>query len=488
MGGWSAVPRIVTSDRRLSKNARLVFATLQHYCWTKLEAFPTQATLALEIGCSARTIKRAVRELRERNLVKITRKKMPGSNHYHLVPLVDVYSESEQTRCVEGKKGHDWATETTARVPLGLTVTPSTTSGAISVPSVGPSVSPQWGQNCPSNGDEASSLREEEQDESEHKTASPSFVWCDSLLSIREESARSTQAGGRFSDREKMVPGRERTYVSSYVATVCDVVAESPVVRMGYGSDKGYDGGPAPGSAPRRALPEPEAPQVTKPVVKAPSRAPQTRPVTAQMPAFDVSTKALPVVVKPASEEKPAACNNPDFVKLYGIWRAEIDARFGKTAVGIPTKAPFKDFKLKTCAAALMAKFVEDEPAEFSGAGAPDVTSKSGSRPNFTVLHSMIRVAIWDWSSIRESAAGKWVALDLKLPTLREVHLLADYLASNIQTGIVGGTNNRTSAYLAKFVSAAPETPTDAIGRIAKLENKSRAAVMREVKEGRVLG
>src|SRR3990167_1080951 len=82
-GFWS-IPKHI-AGRKISEGAKLCYSVL----WTRRNgdnfAWPSQEYLALQMGCSVRTVRRHIRDLTREKLLKIHRRGLHKSNVYGLV-------------------------------------------------------------------------------------------------------------------------------------------------------------------------------------------------------------------------------------------------------------------------------------------------------------------------------------------------------------------------------------------------------------------
>lgn len=60
---FSALPHVVLFDRRLSRDARLLYAVMQAHWWQGGECWASHATLAAAMGCSDSQLRRYIGEL-----------------------------------------------------------------------------------------------------------------------------------------------------------------------------------------------------------------------------------------------------------------------------------------------------------------------------------------------------------------------------------------------------------------------------------------
>ena len=80
--GFAAFPYVVLRDTKLSAGARLTYAILLMYGWQEGSAFPSQVTMAKDLACSVRQLRRYLLELKGRGYIEITRKDKRFGNTY----------------------------------------------------------------------------------------------------------------------------------------------------------------------------------------------------------------------------------------------------------------------------------------------------------------------------------------------------------------------------------------------------------------------
>lgn len=82
--GFTMVPNVVLLDGDMSMGARMVYAQLLHYAREKEEAWPGQARLAAQLGCSERSLRTYIGELEEAELIRSRRRGMGRTNVYSI--------------------------------------------------------------------------------------------------------------------------------------------------------------------------------------------------------------------------------------------------------------------------------------------------------------------------------------------------------------------------------------------------------------------
>jgi len=84
--GFTSVPNIVlTSD--LSFGAKVIYALLLMFAWQDKETFPGQARLAQAAGCTERTVRTYLNELKEAGLITWKRRGLTQTNVYYINKL-----------------------------------------------------------------------------------------------------------------------------------------------------------------------------------------------------------------------------------------------------------------------------------------------------------------------------------------------------------------------------------------------------------------
>jgi len=87
--GFTQVPNSVLRDEDISIRARLLYSVLLSYAWEQDFCFPSQDSLADDMGCSARNIRNILKELLEENYIEIVRRGYEETNIYILKKLPD---------------------------------------------------------------------------------------------------------------------------------------------------------------------------------------------------------------------------------------------------------------------------------------------------------------------------------------------------------------------------------------------------------------
>src|SRR5947207_9643619 len=92
VGGFTQVPNVVLSDAALSASAKLVYEALLSYMWHMDYCWPSQQTIADQLGRSRRTVIRALQELEARGYIERWRRGLTRTNVYFVNPLAFVYA------------------------------------------------------------------------------------------------------------------------------------------------------------------------------------------------------------------------------------------------------------------------------------------------------------------------------------------------------------------------------------------------------------
>ena len=87
LSGFARVPHEVVRDSRLSGTAKLAFLVLASFANRNYLCFPSQATVCELMGCSVRTLRRAVRELEDAGHMTTQSRGQHQSCSYNLDPF-----------------------------------------------------------------------------------------------------------------------------------------------------------------------------------------------------------------------------------------------------------------------------------------------------------------------------------------------------------------------------------------------------------------
>lgn len=85
--GFTPVPNAVLESKSLSLGAKVVYALLLKYAWQSGEAFPGQGRLAESTGCTERTIRTYLTELKSAGLISWRRRGLTKTNIYYINDL-----------------------------------------------------------------------------------------------------------------------------------------------------------------------------------------------------------------------------------------------------------------------------------------------------------------------------------------------------------------------------------------------------------------
>ena len=85
--GFTIIPNIVFKRPDLSAYGKLIYMALLSYAWQQDSCFPGQERLATELGLSVRTVRRAIRELQDCGLLRVTQRGQGKTNVYTLTKL-----------------------------------------------------------------------------------------------------------------------------------------------------------------------------------------------------------------------------------------------------------------------------------------------------------------------------------------------------------------------------------------------------------------
>ena len=86
-GGFTIVPNVLFSCRRLSHGARLTYVLLLKYAWQEGSCFPGVERLAEELEVERKSVMRYTRQLQRLGLITIERRGRGKTNVYHINKL-----------------------------------------------------------------------------------------------------------------------------------------------------------------------------------------------------------------------------------------------------------------------------------------------------------------------------------------------------------------------------------------------------------------
>jgi len=90
--GFTSVPNIVLYAKNLSMPARCLYSILLSFAWSESECFPGQERLADVAGCTDRTIRKYLDELKEYGLISWVQRGLNQTNVYYINDLSKVES------------------------------------------------------------------------------------------------------------------------------------------------------------------------------------------------------------------------------------------------------------------------------------------------------------------------------------------------------------------------------------------------------------
>lgn len=493
--GFIAVEKLIHYDPILSQTAKHVYTTLRGYGWRKSFSFPGQRRLSAQTGLSTRTLIRAIKELRERGLIHVTKHPITRRNTYHFVRPDKVYSD-ETIAFASGKRTTaEWiawrASNDAVRIKdLSGQIIESgklVVEDDVDVLDASADSADEVHENSDANFAESSS---------QQVTAS-SFTTGGSDTAVTTVVTRaSLPVVTRVSpsiEEEKSSFGREEEEAEPREARVA--LPDREVVQQEFeNGDEGLLGEvrprglkkknpPTPLDAPRHE-PSGSAVRQTTTAVRAKKVVAKKAPVTisptvgapmtpdeaegSQSP-FDMPTEPLHATPgvepkKPPKEGSFAYGVYYDFVQeLYAKWP---DARYN-----VPATLG-NDGRLH--------KELKQLDQRFMGFTA------EGRGPR-DVVHDVIRVLVWDWESICNSDAFRYVKganarPGIRMPDVVTLCRLADLLVGQIGVGVTT-VQQRTSDYVQRYVkpaqattSSEPESPSAAA---AQKFGMTRAALIR---------
>ena len=87
--GFTQVPNYVLESRQLSAGAKLTYAMLLKYAWENDYCFPGQDRLAADMGVSRQTANKYIRELQQKEHIRVRRQGQGRPNIYTLKLTLD---------------------------------------------------------------------------------------------------------------------------------------------------------------------------------------------------------------------------------------------------------------------------------------------------------------------------------------------------------------------------------------------------------------
>ena len=82
--GFTQVPNIILTDKSLSIGAKLTYAMLLKYAWSKDDCFPGQQTLADDMGAGERSVRTYLKELEDAGFLEVKQRGLGKTNLYRL--------------------------------------------------------------------------------------------------------------------------------------------------------------------------------------------------------------------------------------------------------------------------------------------------------------------------------------------------------------------------------------------------------------------
>jgi len=105
-GGFTAVPNVVLRNSDLSIGAKMAYAMLLSYAWQEEQTFAAQRTMARDLGCAARSIRRWLNELKEQGFVDWEQRGFNRPNTYYIQKLPTA-AEAKPCRTSHAPSGPD---------------------------------------------------------------------------------------------------------------------------------------------------------------------------------------------------------------------------------------------------------------------------------------------------------------------------------------------------------------------------------------------
>lgn len=83
-GGFTQIPNIVLTNKKLGSGAKLCYAMLLKYAWQNNYCFPGQVRLGVDMGLSDRMVRSHLKELEKIGYLKTQRRGLGKTNIYIL--------------------------------------------------------------------------------------------------------------------------------------------------------------------------------------------------------------------------------------------------------------------------------------------------------------------------------------------------------------------------------------------------------------------
>lgn len=88
--GFTQVPNILLRKPDLTHGAKLAYALLLSYAWGERRCFPGQEQLSVDMGVERKAVIRYLKELKDKQIIRVERRGMGKTNVYYLPRLTDV--------------------------------------------------------------------------------------------------------------------------------------------------------------------------------------------------------------------------------------------------------------------------------------------------------------------------------------------------------------------------------------------------------------
>lgn len=82
--GFTQVPNIILQNPDLSIGAKITYAMMLKYAWSKDFCFPGQETLAKDLGAGERSVRRYIKELEDSGFITVKQRGLGKVNVYAL--------------------------------------------------------------------------------------------------------------------------------------------------------------------------------------------------------------------------------------------------------------------------------------------------------------------------------------------------------------------------------------------------------------------
>jgi len=459
--GFVKLDRAVAMDPMLNATSKIVYTAIRDFAWGKSWAWPGQELLASKTRLSVRTVKRAVKALRDRGVLHVTIDPKRQNNTYHFVRTNKVYPQATIDFLRSNPSAAQWQRwykSKQSRQVLdrnGCIVDPFDVNpvsvepevGTDLAPEVGTDLAPEVGTDLAPETDESSFGREEDE------------------VGTPREARTSLPEGAREGEEYE----RE------------DQEGRGGGALLGEVEPRGLKNPPTPLRAPRHGqvveattvVERKRAKQHGKPKARV-----ETTPavIPEEMP-FDAPTQVLRTVTgaEPPREKKAAV----SFEDVYAMFRNEVVTRWPELEFSLPTHLGHDGRMLK------MLKTLRDEFQLYD--------SPEGDAPNTDTLRAAIRVCVWDWAAIQDTPAYRYVKgggaqPGTKAPDLPTFCRIAAKLRDS--GALVHGVTSagvRVSDYVTRYVKPqAPVEPQNDFDRLVAKLGMSRAATSRRVSDMQV--